>query len=226
MTTNNSRLTSTLLTAGIVAGPFFIIVALLQAVTRAGFDLVSHPASLLSLGDLGWIQIANFVITGLFFIACAVGLAQAHMSGIGYKWVPRLLVVLGIGLIMGGIFTADPGLGFPPGAPEGVPATMSWHSTIHGFAPIIGFSAHVAVLFILARRFGKQGERGLMWITIIVGVAMFGLANVPNFTADWETGQFNFLPLWAAILIGYAFTAFIFTKLKAEWQAGAWSPQG
>ena len=100
---------------------------------------------------------------------------------------------------------------------------MSWHSMIHGFAPIIGFTAHVVVLFILARRFGKQGERGLMWITIIVGVAMFVLANVPNFTADWENSQFNFLPLWAAVLIGYTFTAFVFTKLSAEWQAGAWS---
>lgn len=226
MTTNNSQMTSTMLTAGIIAGPFFIIVALLQAFTRAGFDLVRHPASLLSLGDLGWIQIANFVLTGLFFIACAVGLAQASMTGIGYKWVPRLLVVLGIGLIMGGVFTADPALGFPPGAPEGVPATMSWHSMIHGFAPIIGFTAHVAALFILARRFGKQGEGGLMWTTILVGVAMFALANIPNFTADWENGQFNFLPLWAAVLIGYTFTAFVFTKLKAEWQAGAWSPQG
>lgn len=130
MITNNSPLTAKLLTAGIIAGPFFIIVALLQAFTRAGFDLISHPASLLSLGGLGWIQIANFVITGLFFIACAIGLSQARMSGIDYKWVPRLLVVLGIGLIMGGVFTADAGLGFPPGAPEGVPATMSWHGTI------------------------------------------------------------------------------------------------
>jgi hypothetical protein len=69
VTTNNPQLTSKLLMAGIIAGPFFIIVALLQAVTRAGFDLIRHPASLLSLGDLGWIQIANFVITGLFFIA-------------------------------------------------------------------------------------------------------------------------------------------------------------
>lgn len=66
MTKNNSQMTSALLTAGIIAGPFFIIVALLQAFTRAGFDLVRHPACLLSLGDLGWIQIANFVITGLF----------------------------------------------------------------------------------------------------------------------------------------------------------------
>ena len=70
MTTNNSQMTSTLLWTGIIAGPFFIIVALLQAFTREGFDLIRHPASLLSLGDLGWIQIANFVITGFFFIAC------------------------------------------------------------------------------------------------------------------------------------------------------------
>ena len=80
MHTNSSQLTSSLLLAGIIAGPFFVIVALLQAFTREGFDLIRHPASLLSLGDLGWIQIANFVITGLFFIACAIGLARASIE--------------------------------------------------------------------------------------------------------------------------------------------------
>ena len=52
---------STLLTSGMIAGPLFIIVSLILAFTREGFDLVRHPASLLALGHLGWIQIANFV---------------------------------------------------------------------------------------------------------------------------------------------------------------------
>ena len=34
------------------------------------------PKILLALGDHGWIQIANFVITGLLLIACAAGLRQ------------------------------------------------------------------------------------------------------------------------------------------------------
>jgi hypothetical protein len=48
-----------LLMCGIVAGPLFLAVWFVHAVTREGFDLTRHPMSLLSLGDLGWIQIAN-----------------------------------------------------------------------------------------------------------------------------------------------------------------------
>lgn len=59
-----SRPTARLLTAGTVAGPLFLAVWALQAITRDGFDPDRHPISLLSLGDLGWIQITNFVVTG------------------------------------------------------------------------------------------------------------------------------------------------------------------
>ena len=38
--------------------------------------LSPHPLSLLSLGDLGWIQIANFVVTGLLVTACAIGMRR------------------------------------------------------------------------------------------------------------------------------------------------------
>ena len=51
-----------LLTAGIVAGPLFVTVVALQLATRDGFDLTHHPISLLTLGDAGWVQVANFVV--------------------------------------------------------------------------------------------------------------------------------------------------------------------
>ncbi|RPJ59223.1 MAG: DUF998 domain-containing protein [Acidobacteria bacterium] len=139
MASNALRSTSNLFAAGRIAGPLFIVLSLFQAFAREGFDIVRHPASLLSLGDWGWIQIADFVLSGLLFIACAVGLRRVLNVGIGRKWVPRLFAALGVALMIGGVFVADPGLGFPPGAPEGVPAEMSWHATVHGFAPILGF---------------------------------------------------------------------------------------
>jgi Protein of unknown function (DUF998) len=216
MTNNSSQINSNLLNAGIVAGPFFVVVALLQAFTREGFDLVRHPASLLSLGDWGWIQIANFVLTGFLFIALALGLRRVLTWGIGSRWVSRLFIVVGVAMIGGGVFLADPGLGFPPGAPQGVPDEMSWHAAVHGFAPIFGFLALIAALFILARRFGSQGERPLMWVTIIVGLLTFVLSSLPSLTGDWETGRFNFLPLWAGVILSYVYTSFLVTKLKKE----------
>src|SRR5690606_8768150 len=51
------------LLAGLVAAPVvFGVVSLAQAFTREGFDLVRFPISMLSNGDLGWLQITNFVV--------------------------------------------------------------------------------------------------------------------------------------------------------------------
>ena len=66
-----ATLAARLLTAGIAAGPLFLGVWAMQAFTRTGFDPSRHPLSLLSLGNLGWIQIANFAVTGALYLACA-----------------------------------------------------------------------------------------------------------------------------------------------------------
>ena len=62
--------------------------SLAQALTRDGFDLSRHAWSLLANGDLGWIQIANFIVTGLMIVAAAVGPAPA-LAGIGGPGRPR-----------------------------------------------------------------------------------------------------------------------------------------
>ena len=60
--------------------------------TRDGFDLARHPLSLLSLGDLGWIQIANFVLSGLLFLACAAGMRRVMVEGKGpSSWSARAM---------------------------------------------------------------------------------------------------------------------------------------
>ena len=113
------KLTKALLVCGVIAGPLYVIVGLGQALTREGFDLTRHALSLLSNGPLGWIQIANFVITGLLVIACAAGMRRARALESSGTWGPVLLSVYGLGLIAAGIFVADPALGGPllPGQP-------------------------------------------------------------------------------------------------------------
>src|SRR5687767_2261271 len=216
MTSNDSQSTPKLLTAGIMAGPYFIAVSLLQAFTRDGFDWIRHPASLLSLGDLGFIQIATFVITGMLFIACAVGLKRSLTTGVGRKWLWPLFAVVGVAFILGGVFVADPAFGFPPGTAEGMPKQMSWHSMIRGFAPPIGSLALSAALLILARRLWKQGRRGASILTVLVVIVSFVLSSLPPITADWEKGEFNFLPLWIGLTLAYSCTAVLLAKLKAE----------
>ena len=220
MSSNDSQSTSKLLMAGFVAGPFFIVLSLLQAFNREGFDWIRHPASLLSLGNLGFIQIANFVITGLLFIACAIGLKRIVTAGVGRKWLPRLFALVGIAFILGGVFVADPAFGFPPGTPEGMPKTTSWHSIIHGFAPVIGSLAISAALIIFARRLWKHGRRTASIVTVVVVIVSFVLNSLPQITADWEKGEFNFLPLWIGVALVYCYAAVVVANLKAEWVAG------
>src|SRR5258706_11269109 len=69
------------LACGVVAGPVYVVVSLAQALTRDGFDLSRHSWSLLSNGDLGWLQISNFIVVGVLTIAFAVGLRRVWSPG-------------------------------------------------------------------------------------------------------------------------------------------------
>jgi hypothetical protein len=53
--------TRSLLRCGVVAGPFYLAVGLMQALVRDGFDVARHSLRVLSNGSGGWIQTANFV---------------------------------------------------------------------------------------------------------------------------------------------------------------------
>src|SRR5262249_41571605 len=116
-TTNTTR---TLLIAGIIAGPLYVLVGLTEALTREGFDLTRHAWSLLSNGDLGWIHMALMVTTGLLTIAGAAGMRRGlQVAGDrGRTWGPLLVGVYGAGVFAAGFLVADPMLGFPPGTPD------------------------------------------------------------------------------------------------------------
>lgn len=153
---SNDRKTRVLLSAGTVATPLFFAVALGQATTREGFDLRDHMISQLSTGDLGWIQIANFIVTGMLFIAAAQGLKRSLKTGIGRTWLPRLITVFGAGLVTAGVFVMDPTNGYPTNVES---ADTSWHGVLHGASAVISGFALLAALIILTRRFWKSGEK-------------------------------------------------------------------
>jgi uncharacterized protein DUF998 len=191
-----TKLTRTLLICGIVAGPLFTIVGLTQAFTRPGFDLTRHALSLLENGDLGWIQISCFLITGLLYVACAVGMRQVIRGSRGGTWGPVLIAVLGVGLICAAFFRADPGLGFPPGTPANA-NTLSWHGMGHLIVGSIAFIALIAVCFVFARRFASQRQYGWSVYSAVTGILFFvSLAGL-------STGH-----LWMN-------SAFVFTTLNA-----------
>jgi hypothetical protein len=179
---NSTQTTKKLLMCGIVAGVLSPVVVTLQIFTREGFDVNRHPLSMLSLGDFGWIQIANFIITGLFFIAYSIGLSRHLDKAIGGTWVPRLIGIYGVILIAAGIFTVDPMDGFPPGTPDGLPATLSWHAQVHNITFLIAFLSLIVAQFIFARRFASIKQWGWSVFCILMAVATPALIVLANMT--------------------------------------------
>lgn len=207
--------TDRLLTAGVIAGPLFIAVALLQAFTREGFYLERHALSQLSLGGLGWIQITNFVLGGALFIAFAVGMKRALRTGPGRTWAPILVAVFGISLVIGGVFVADPALGFPPGTPEGGLARedWSWHGTIHALAPVLGVNALIVSFLVLARRLAALKQHG--WMAASIGVAVAVLALASPLTMGSDPNSQSFLGLWAALVVGWSWISILAARIRA-----------
>jgi hypothetical membrane protein len=176
-----NRVTRGLLLAGAAAGPLYVAVGLLQALTRPGFDLTRHELSLLSNGTLGWIQITNFVLSGALVIAGAAGMRRALRSARGGTWGPLLLGVYGLGLIGAGVFVADPMNGFPPGAAAGMPKVLSPHAVGHLVSGSVGFIGLIVACFVFARRFASRGRRGWAAYSLVTGVlflaAFLGIAS-------------------------------------------------
>lgn len=170
VTLNNKKITKALLSCGVVFGPLFYIVIIIQMFTRNGFDIRQHPLSLLSLGDAGWIQITNFIFTGLLAIACAIGMRQSLRGGRGGTWGPLLIATFGLGMIVAGIFPPDPALGFPPGTPPGIPATLSASAVLHGVGFFVAFLSLTVACFIFARRFIFLGYSGWGLYSIATGI--------------------------------------------------------
>jgi hypothetical protein len=200
-------MTKPLLVCGILAGPLYMAVYLGQAFTRSGFDITRHPASVLSNGDLGWIQVANFVVTAGLTIAAGIGIRRALRSGSpgnaggmdlagtagrshargtarGSTWAPILIGLFGLSMLLAAIFTADPVDGFPPGTPLGLPTTISTTGLLHFVTGLIGFSCWIAASFVFARRFAALGQRGWALFSTATGVVFLiaffgGPAGIP-----------------------------------------------
>ncbi len=147
------------LMCGVLIAPFFYLTATLQMLFREGFDLRRHPLSLLSLGPYGWIQVLNFVTTGLLAIALAFGLRTKLRRGMGHRAIPTLIAAFGAGLIIAGLAPSDPILNFPPGSGDGIPAHMSTHAAMHGVGFMVAFVSLLVAFVTLARRFWAAGCR-------------------------------------------------------------------
>ncbi|MFJ3928212.1 DUF998 domain-containing protein [Streptomyces sp. NPDC090022] len=155
------RATRILLAGAVTAGPLFLAAGLLQALTRDGFDVTRNAISQLALGDAGWIQTANFLLTAALLAAGATGLRRALRGGPGAIRGPALVGVFAASFLAAAVFPADPGAGFPAGTPE--TTHLSAHGAAHMISGMVGYLALSAAFLVLARPLAARGHRG--WAT-------------------------------------------------------------
>jgi hypothetical protein len=192
--------TRRLLTPGIVAGPFYLAVGLGQALLRDGFDLARHPLSVLANGPGGWIQTANFILTGLMVLAAAVGFRRA--LGPSGRWASLFLGAFGASMIVAAIFRADPMDGFPIGTPKGPPTSISTTGLLHFAAGALGFISLAVSCLFAARAMSRLS----LLCGIIILLGFFGGMAIPN--SSPVAG------IWIAVVVGWVWLAILSRDLS------------
>lgn len=174
-----AAVTRSMLGWGVVAGPFYLIFALVLALTRPGFDLTRDALSLLMLGDGGWLQALNLVLSGVMVVVAAIGLSRTP----GWPRPAALLVGgYGVCLVLSAIFPPDPTGDFPPG----VAAGSSLSGILHLVFGAVGFVGLGVAAIVAARWLARGGGSAATWSRLagaVVIVAFVAGAALSSSTA-------------------------------------------
>jgi hypothetical protein len=145
---------------GMTAPVIFVTVFTVEGAIRSGYHPVSMFVSELSLGPRGWVQIANFLITGALLVVFGRAAAPRLGGGAG----PILLQIIGVSLMASGPFVTDPSALFDQ---------QTVHGLVHGVFGAVVFSLAPASCLVFSRRFRRDPPwRGLASWTLTVGVAL------------------------------------------------------
>jgi len=203
--------TRSLLGWGVVAGPFYVLVGVVLALTRQGFHLSEHALSLLMLGEFGWMQRLNLILTALMVLAAAWGFLRAIRNGRGLA-VAVLVGVYGTCLVLSAVFPPDPVPGFPPGS-EGGAASVS--GILHLIFGALGFAALAAAAFAYAGWCRTIGARThAVWATVLGVIVLIGFFGGAAFAMI----PLGVLLLWISVLAGLSWLAL------ASSHVYAWTP--
>ena len=200
---NNWSSTRSANLAGIIAPVVFVAFFTIEGWLRPGYNPMSMFVSELSLGVWGWMQIANFLITGTLIFLFGRGVTRQFTAGKAAKIGSICLQIIGLSLIASGPFITDPSVMFNQ---------SSIHGIIHGIFGAIAFSLMPVTCFVFFLRSRRDASRrAFAWWTLAIGVFLvigIGFLKVSQFP------QSN-LFIWKGliqriILISYMAWLFVF----------------
>jgi hypothetical protein len=202
-----------LLVCGLIGPILFIILFLIEGATRADYSPLRQPVSSLSIGELAWTQIMNFLITGSLLVAFAAGLRLVLSSSRGTTWGPLLIGLVGLGLIGSGIFVTDPLNGYPPGTPP-IPVDRTVHGILHDIFGIPVFLGLPIACFVFGRYFGRISEPRWKVYSMLTGAAMFGVFFFARLGFKQMLGFEDFAGLFQRLSLIIGFTWIVLLAVK------------
>lgn len=190
-----------MLIAGAIGPPLFVLAFIVEGALRPDYNGLRYPVSSLSIGAGGWVQQANFIVTGLLILALAAGLRRALRPTPGSTWGPILIGVVGLGLIGAGIFSTDPVYGYPPGHPLLI-GQVTTQGQLHDLFSTFVFLGLPVACFIFTRRFRRLGDRGWALYSLATGTGMPLLFIVTAVGFAQTPGWVDFAGLFQRLTIG------------------------
>jgi hypothetical protein len=161
---------------GVVAGPLFVSSFTAIGARRAGYDWRRCAVSSLARGRAGWLQRANFMLTGALYCIAARGLARSPRQAVGPWAVPALIFGAGAGLVGSGLFVTDPVAGFSRSSGDHDGDDRARHveptrsGQLHNLCAIPIFAGIPAAALICAASAARRGEG--RWASYSAGSAI------------------------------------------------------
>jgi hypothetical protein len=196
-----AAVTRSLLGYGVLAGVVYLLYGTVLGLSRDGFEFSDHPLSLLMLGDDGWLQRLNLLVSGAMVATAALGVRRALAHEGSARRASLWLFGYAACLAASSVFAPDPANGFPPGSPDG---EISLTGLLHLAFGAGGFVCIAAAALVIARwhdghgrsRRATQSRAG----AIVVLVGFLGGAALSSTTIGIAL-------LWVAVLATWLWLA-------------------
>jgi hypothetical membrane protein len=175
-----------LLLGGAGGAVSFVVVFLVNDAIKPGYEPMRDFVSEAAIGRGGWVQIANFLVTGVLLMASAVALSRTAGA-----WTGRLVGFVGAGLAAAGVFVSD-----------AVPHDhATWHGIAHNVVSVFVFGSLTLACFTAARWRPTPGWRRYCGSTgVAVPVLFVAAGAVADTSGLWQRLTIVVGWSWLAVL--------------------------
>lgn len=202
------------LLCGVIAGPLFIITFIIAGMLRPNYSAMRNSVSALANGGNGWLQVANFEITGLLILLFAFGIR--HYFGRAHEKAGRasLFAIVAATVIGAGLFKTDMRGFYYPGTFV-LPIEHTWHGTLHVLFSVTGFLVLAAACFVFARQFRRWQLTGWANYSVVsgIGILIFLLLSIGTLKHVWGLNSYYGLFERCSIITGLSWQSLFAARL-------------